>query len=134
MTPTVCVDDAAHHDDALAVDLYNTMDTLVDEFLERDLSPPVEAPADINNGFCLYFAVTAYDRLEETTDVSLLQHGTMGANHVWIEYNGYHFDAEAPRGVKHLENLPFVERFSNMTVGTPTVRERDFFDIPGDDF
>lgn len=34
-------------------------------------------------------------------------------HHVWVYYNGLHYDSEAPRGVKTPWNLPFFQRQIN---------------------
>lgn len=46
-------------------------------------------------------------------DQEELAHRLGGATHVWINYKGRHYDAEAPRGVDQFLELPFFQRYLN---------------------
>lgn len=60
---------------------------------------------DINSGQCFKVA----ERVAEEIDgVTVLRVGD--GDHFWIEYNGRHYDAEAPSGVGSFRELPFFQR------------------------
>lgn len=60
---------------------------------------------DINSGFC---GTVADQVADEVDNVSILQVGD--GDHMWIEYNNKHYDAEVPTGVDDPFNLPFFKR------------------------
>lgn len=62
---------------------------------------------DINSGFCFDIVEQAFDEIDDD-GVRVLNVGD--GDHVWLEYNGLHFDAEAPGGVSDWRKLPFFSR------------------------
>lgn len=79
-------------------------------------------PYDINNGLCDNFAEEVItllggcsDILTETTpecETDFLV-GTELPSHIWVKYNGDHYDAEEPEGVEFWWNLPLFNRLKN---------------------
>ena len=60
---------------------------------------------DINSGSCASVAQRVHDNVEDTT---MMEVGF--GEHVWIMYEGKHYDAEVPTGVHNYRNLPFFAR------------------------
>jgi len=60
---------------------------------------------DINSGSCASVAERVFEQVE---GVRIYKGGDK--DHVWIEYNGKHYDAEAPTGVDNYKDLPFFKR------------------------
>jgi hypothetical protein len=75
----------------------------------------VESAKDINNGWCDEFAKSVKDTLSNPVDLSIYSYGfdsngyTSHA-HKWIFYDGKHYDAECPEGVKNPSKLPIFQR------------------------
>jgi len=67
--------------------------------------------AEINSGKCTRIAETVTGEID---DLTVLQAGY--GDHVWVEYNGRHYDAEAPTGVDEAFDLPFFARISPKAV------------------
>jgi len=68
-------------------------------------------PKVCNNGFCDIFAdkITKYLKGSKTWNTYTSDGGkTFG--HVWIEYKGKYYDAEIPKGVKNIEDIPYIKR------------------------
>ena len=63
---------------------------------------------EINSGQCFKVA----EGVASVVDgITVLRVGD--GDHFWIEYNGKHYDAEAPSGVDDYEELPFFQRTSD---------------------
>jgi len=60
---------------------------------------------EINMGSCANIARAVLKRVD---GVSVLQVGD--GDHLWVEYNGVHYDAERPTGVSDYMQLPFFSR------------------------
>jgi hypothetical protein len=60
---------------------------------------------DINSGNCVRVAERVH---EEVDDTDIYVAGDW--DHVWVEYNGKHYDAEVPTGVNDPLDLPFFAR------------------------
>lgn len=60
---------------------------------------------DINSGSCASVAERVFN---EVSGVHVWEAGP--GDHVWIEYNGKHYDAEVPTGVDEPLDLPFFQR------------------------
>lgn len=80
--------------------------------LDEDITPEINEPYDINNGFCLLFAENVEERLKEVVNVKISHLTLMNHNHYWITYNKKHYDAEAVNGVDNWEDLPFWSRLN----------------------
>lgn len=78
--------------------------------IKGEQHPKVTCLPEINGGFCRFVAVETYLRLDDPDNIKLLEHGNMGTVHVWLEYNGKHFDAEVPCGVNNFNDLPLAKR------------------------
>lgn len=85
-----------------------------------------ERPYDINNGGCEDFAMELIDRLGgyvtdaegRPTDNGPYELDTNNfcewlPNHVWVFYEGKHYDAECPQGVDSWKDLPLFARLKN---------------------
>jgi hypothetical protein len=66
---------------------------------------------DINSGRCVSVAQRVHDNVEGTT---MMKVGYK--YHVWIMYDGKHYDAEVPTGVYNYTNLPFFARMSEKNI------------------
>lgn len=76
--------------------------------LEKDLNPPVEKPSDVNTGFCWMFAENVSERLDNPNDIRILRAGLpLGGNHIWVEHDGVHYDAETVTGTSNWRNFLF---------------------------
>lgn len=79
---------------------------------------------DVNSGSCGEFAYAVLERLPEDSGVEIVSTGTFleqkglesygvkgeFSNHVWLVFNGEHFDLERPSGVKEFIELPYFQR------------------------
>lgn len=75
-----------------------------------------EDPYDINDGLCEEFMKDVTKSVKNAEECST---GLVFDNpymkypiHVWIFYNGKHYDAECPEGVTNFMDLPFFKRES----------------------
>ena len=66
-----------------------------------------ETLKDINSGCCNRVASTVVDRVD---DVRAIKVGDF--DHVWLQYDGVHYDAEIPTGVNDYMEFPFFDRVS----------------------
>jgi hypothetical protein len=67
----------------------------------------------INNGWCHAFALGLARRLgAEARIVNSLNDYTSGTfpGHFWVEYCGFHFDAETPEGARHPSEMQYHRR------------------------
>jgi len=72
---------------------------------DQDFFAKCDDLVDINSGNCSSIAERVCENVE---DVRVYEAGV--GDHVWIVYNGVHYDAEAPTGVDNAFRLPFFER------------------------
>jgi hypothetical protein len=64
-----------------------------------------ETPDEINNGLCDYFATAILERFPKAREeCSEFYEAPVG--HVWVSYEGRHYDAQAPEGVDRWSDLP----------------------------
>lgn len=71
------------------------------------------SPYEINNGQCEDFASKIVSKVEGSSDVcteNFVEFGLL-PGHVWILFEGKHYDAEAPHGVKDFSDLPIFKRY-----------------------
>lgn len=106
-------------------DIRNAVEAERDNMISQDLNPPVNRARDINTGFCLKFAENVTERLENPENVQLLSMGTLSTNHIWIEFDGLHYDSEAVDGVQDWRELPFWDRVSPPEDATVTNLRRE---------
>jgi hypothetical protein len=66
-----------------------------------------ETLQSINSGCCNRVASIVVKRVD---GVTAMKAGDW--DHVWVEYNGRHYDAEVPTGVDNYKDLPFFNRVS----------------------
>lgn len=85
------------------------------------------SPYEINNGLCEDFMKKVTSEIsssEECCTGFVLKNEYMKYPiHVWIYYEGKHYDAEAPQGVSDFQELPF---FSNINVEDSDILENKF--------
>ncbi|MFC1719437.1 hypothetical protein ACFL6S_37655 [Candidatus Poribacteria bacterium] len=71
-------------------------------------------PYDINNGNCDEFAQIICDRVEgaeiRATSIDDDFEGYRWVGHIWIEYQGRHYDAEHIEGAENFLDLPIFRR------------------------
>lgn len=104
-----------------------------DTLLSNPVSPRVETPADINKHYCRWVAETVSERIKDQYDVQLLEDGGRGFAHVWIAYDGRHYDVERIDGVTDHTHLPFFQRHPEAvmrvepaSISQGTIRRRGF--------
>lgn len=81
-----------------------------EELLSNPVSPRVANPEDINIHYCRYVAETVAERSGDEYDIQILEDGGKGFAHVWIAWDGRHYDAECIEGVTDYTELPFFQR------------------------
>jgi len=86
---------------------------VTEEFMEKDMAPKPETPADLNNGFCNAVANAIFEEAGGPEGMEIREAFTMGGRHQWVSYEGQHFDAEAQEGVDSYEDLPVWDRFGS---------------------
>jgi hypothetical protein len=69
-------------------------------------------PTVINTGFCDIFAENLKKELgpEAKYNDTPYSDGSGTFGHTWIEYKGRYYDAEIPKGVDTIKEIPFVKR------------------------
>jgi len=73
---------------------------------ERD-DITAQDPIGVNSGYCREFAGEVLDYLGNPSEITQYDAWYV---HSWIEFDGQHYDAEHPRGVKHPSKFPIWER------------------------
>lgn len=94
----------------MEAELEHQLRAVRDKLLSEPVSPRVHDPADINLHYCKYVAETVVERLEDDTDVEVVEDGGRGFVHTWIVHDGRHYDAECVEGVPDYRDLPFFRR------------------------
>lgn len=69
--------------------------------------------SDINVGSCFDFAFEVCQKLKDQGIRTAKMR--KGKGHTWIEYNGKHYDAESPRGVKAPNRLMYFKRNARLS-------------------
>lgn len=82
-----------------------TKEAAINILADQGVFPQCIDLIDINSGNCFDIADKVTDKLSY---VNVLKIGDN--DHVWIEYNGIHYDAEAPSGVESFRDLPIFDR------------------------
>lgn len=127
----VLVEDPSSHDDPLAAFIAETVESVAVEFIGSDRAPPVNERQDINSGHCGAVVDRVLNAVEasefDALRVDSLFHGGMNVLHYWIQYETpegecYHFDAEAPWGIRDWEKLPLAYRITALRGGEPDVQ------------
>lgn len=80
---------------------------------DQDFFAECEDLADINSGSCASIAERVFNKV---SGVHVWEAGP--GDHVWIEYNGKHYDAEVPTGVEDPLDFPFFDRIPPESVLT----------------
>jgi len=80
---------------------------------------PASAPSEICEGLCSYPAQQVFDTLQ-LDHLRIVEAGMMNFAHIWLEYEGRHYDPERPQGVYDYRNLPVFDR-QRGTPGTLTI-------------
>ena len=75
---------------------------LMPDFLDRIQCDDL---ISINEGRC---GIVASETLKDIDGIRVLKFGD--GDHYWIEYNGWHYDAEMPTGVRSWDELPIFRR------------------------
>lgn len=83
----------------------------VEILLSQDILPLAEDLEEINEGLCGVVSSNVLDAVDND-QVKAVNSGGMNWLHCWIEYNGRHFDAEAPTGVDDPTQLPMLKRLN----------------------
>ncbi len=85
----------------------------VGEIIRREIDAFGEDAWFINNGWCHAFALGIARMLGPDANVvdSLMTYmsGTF-PGHCWVEYHGFHFDAETPEGVRDPSEMQYHRR------------------------
>lgn len=127
----VLVEDPRSHNDPLAAFISETVENVAVEFIESDRAPPIDERQDINSGHCGAVVQRVLDAVEASEFgvgcVDSLFHGGMNVLHYWIRYETpqgeyYHFDAEAPWGIRDWEKLPLTHQIPALRGGDPKVQ------------
>lgn len=80
---------------------------------------PASSPSEICEGLCSVPAQEVFDVMD-FDHLRLVEAGMMNFAHVWLEYEGKHYDPEKPAGVYDYRNLPVFDRQAG-TPGTLTI-------------
>jgi len=72
---------------------------------------PANSPSQICEGLCSLPAQNVFDTLQ-LDHLRMVEAGMMNFAHVWLEYEGKHYDPERPAGVYDYRNLPVFSRQS----------------------
>lgn len=77
-------------------------------------------PRVCNNGFCDIFAGNLTKKLKGAETYSTeWSDGGKTFGHVWIKYKGKFYDAEVPKGVSKLEDIPYIKRVMDIRGEVP---------------
>jgi hypothetical protein len=76
-----------------------------------------KTPQEINGGDCPLFASDVLQRLGPDSSAEIVSSDERDKRHavpfhVWIEFDGRHYDAEVPGGVDEWRDLPIYRRFA----------------------
>jgi hypothetical protein len=66
-------------------------------------------PYEINTGHCIDFANETFYMARDFGIKTEIRFNDR-AGHSWIEYEGKHYDAEAPKGISNWRNLAAIKR------------------------
>ncbi|MDT3437870.1 hypothetical protein [Haloarcula sp. 1CSR25-25] len=77
------------------------------EFTQERDDITANDPITVNSGYCREFAEEVLDYLGYPSEITQYDAWYV---HSWIEFDGQHYDAEHPRGVKHPREFPIWER------------------------
>lgn len=103
------------------------MGSKISLFIKNLISTYDVSPYDINNGLCEDFmkkVTHEIDLAEECCTGFVLENDYMKYPiHVWIYYDGKHYDAETPHGVTDWSKLPF---FSNVNINKNDIKNNKF--------
>lgn len=81
-------------------------------------------PTVCNSGFCDIFALKINKYLKGATLWETEESdGGKTFGHVWIEYKGKYYDAEIPKGVKDLKDIPYIKRAIEFNGKMPEVNK-----------
>lgn len=126
----VLVSDPETHEDLIAACIATATEDLAREYLRSDIRPPIYERQNINEGFCNAVATEVLKRAGEaghpTERLEVMSHNSMSTIHYWLRYEDqegrfWHFDAEAPWGVRDWRDLPIMFRESGLKVGEPAI-------------
>ncbi|MHC4213920.1 MAG: hypothetical protein ACYSWP_11160 [Planctomycetota bacterium] len=67
----------------------------------------IDEPADINRGWCYYWAYIVYKFFGGIL-ITVKEHG---GGHAFVEIDGLYYDSETPNGVDCWSSLPFFRHF-----------------------
>ncbi len=68
---------------------------------------------EINSGQCEEFMMDLIQRLPDDAIERTVPFDSHWPGHYWVEYQGRHYDTEAPEGVKDWKDLPIFRRSRN---------------------
>jgi len=68
---------------------------------------------EINRGQCEDFMIDLMQRLPDGAIERTVPFDSGLPGHYWVEYQGKHYDSEAPEGVKDWKDLPIFRRSRN---------------------
>jgi len=68
---------------------------------------------EINRGQCEDFMIDLMQRLPDGAIETTVPFDSGLPGHYWVEYQGKHYDSEAPEGVKDWKDLPIFRRSRN---------------------
>jgi len=84
--------------------------------IEETLKEFPGTPYEINDGLCEEFMQEVCRKVPEAEErcaemfFDTYSTPPKYTGHVWIYYNGKHYDAECPKGVENWKDLPFYKR------------------------
>jgi len=85
----------------------------IGDIIREEIDRTGEDAWHINNGWCLAFASTLARRIGEgariVNSLSQYRDGTF-PGHWWVEYGGFHFDAETPEGAAMPKRMQYHRR------------------------
>lgn len=67
------------------------------------------APRDINRGLCEEFMMEVLSEIDGGEERCSEMYDEAKGGHMWIYYDGKHYDAECPSGVLEWKQLPFFK-------------------------
>lgn len=92
----------------------NRLTTIIRKLIKEYEKKKQMTPCQINGGWCADFALEAKRRLD---DVDAKIRADTDSRHTWLEFEGKHYDSEAPDGVEDWRELPL---FKNSKSVLPT--------------
>lgn len=95
-------------------DVHDTIEETIMRVRDNLLDDPeiedVNEVEDINNGYCLFVSNEVAESLDDLDDLVIYEGGGMGFLHIWVAYQGIHYDAENPEGSPSPNEMRYFKR------------------------